>query len=79
MLTRLGGRQYFTDDRIGNFSITFTQVNGERGEGLTNPMIQVEPLNNWEELWVYDFAQKEFDDCQMKDSCDDGPYVCHWL
>lgn len=41
----VGGRQYFTDDRIGPFSVTFSQKDGG-GEGLTNPILQLEYVNS---------------------------------
>lgn len=38
----VGGRQHFSDSRIGDFSITFTERDGEgQGEGLTTPILQL--------------------------------------
>ena len=38
----VGGRQYFTDPRIGDFPVTFTQKDGEKqGQGLTTPILQL--------------------------------------
>ena len=42
----VGGRQYFNDPRIGEFSITFTEKDGEEeGEGLTTPVLQLKVKN----------------------------------
>jgi hypothetical protein len=78
-----GGRQYFNDPRIGDFSITFTDTNGVSGEGLTKPILQLKDISNWKEIPVEDLAFKRSQDDNCRDhnglKCDDGPYVCTWL
>ncbi|KAK5171137.1 uncharacterized protein LTR77_004281 [Saxophila tyrrhenica] len=76
----VGGRQYFTDDRIGPFSITFSQKDGE-GEGLTNPILQLEYVNNSLEFDVASLASyyKDKSDCEAGITplnCADGPFIC---
>jgi hypothetical protein len=39
----VNGRQYFTDPRIGDFSITFT----DGSDGLATPILQVSDVANW--------------------------------
>ncbi|OAL05990.1 hypothetical protein IQ06DRAFT_313192 [Phaeosphaeriaceae sp. SRC1lsM3a] len=79
----LGGRQYFNDPRIGDFSVTFTEKDGIDGEGLTGPVLQVKEIGNWQEIHAKDLAyQKEKDeDCKKHNGlkCGKGPYVCSWL
>ncbi|KAI9873415.1 MAG: hypothetical protein M1830_000437 [Pleopsidium flavum] len=46
-----GGRQYFTDDRIGDFSVTFSKKESDRcPEGLCRPILQLENFKNWLEI-----------------------------
>jgi hypothetical protein len=77
-----GGRQYFNDPRIGDFSITFTGKDGE-GQGLTNPILQVKDIGNWKEIPVTDLAYQkaEDDDCRAHNGlkCKDGPYICRFV
>lgn len=47
----LNGRQFFTDDRIGDFSITFTSPGGP-DQGLTLPILQLKEVNDFELLDV---------------------------
>ncbi|CAO2652646.1 Nn.00g009290.m01.CDS01 [Neocucurbitaria sp. VM-36] len=82
----VGGRQYFTDPRIGDFSITFTEKDGEgQGEGLTTPNLQLKYVGDWKEFPVNDLAVEynKHMDCEENGAspfrdCGDGPYVCHW-
>lgn len=49
----VGGRQYFTDDRIGPYNFTSSQADGELdGGGLTNPILQLEFVNHVAEFDV---------------------------
>ncbi|KAF2681924.1 hypothetical protein K458DRAFT_342944 [Lentithecium fluviatile CBS 122367] len=76
-----GGRQYFHDDRIGDFSITFTEKDRE-GEGLTTPILQVKNIGDWKEIPVAPLAHQKWtaDDCKahMGTECDNGPFMCHF-
>jgi hypothetical protein len=83
----VGGRQYFNDPRIGDFSITFAEKDGAgQGQGLTTPILQVKYVDNWREIPVNGLAQEwnKHKDCDegglgaspFRD-CGDGPYVCH--
>jgi hypothetical protein len=78
-----GGRQYFNDPRIGDFSVTFTEIDGVDGQGLTGPVLQVKDIGNWKEIPAKDLAlQKEDDeDCAKHNGlkCGKGPYICTWL
>lgn len=47
----VNGRQFFTDDRIGDFSITFTSPGGP-DEGITLPILQLKDINDFEEIDV---------------------------
>ena len=43
-----GGTQYLTDDRIGDFSVTFSIKESDRcPEGLCRPILALENFNNW--------------------------------
>ncbi|KAL8988134.1 MAG: hypothetical protein Q9169_008605, partial [Polycauliona sp. 2 TL-2023] len=45
---RVGGEQFFTDDRIGEFSVTFTVAEAEKcAEGLCRPIIKVQIFQDW--------------------------------
>jgi hypothetical protein len=84
----VGGRQYFTDPRIGDFSVTFAEKDGRgQGEGLTTPVLQVKYIDDWREIPVDGLAvqykkHKDCDDGGFGNSpfrdCGDGPYVCHY-
>ncbi|KAF2826947.1 hypothetical protein CC86DRAFT_466719 [Ophiobolus disseminans] len=78
-----GGRQFFNDPRIGDFSIQFSGKDGIDGQGLTSPLLQVKDVGNWKEIPVSDLAAKMAEDDECRDhlgtTCDDGPYVCMWL
>ncbi|KAI9797895.1 MAG: hypothetical protein M1833_005095 [Piccolia ochrophora] len=55
----VGGRQHFHDDRIGEFSITFSQAGGQKGneeDGLHTPILQVAYIDNWAEMDVEKFV-----------------------
>lgn len=69
---------YFSDPRIGDFSITFTQVNGEHAEGLTNPILQLEYLDNWTEIGVADLASNARTCKDTSRYCNGDPYACIW-
>jgi hypothetical protein len=79
----VGGRQFFSDPRIGEFSITFTQKDGESAEGLTNPVLQLKNVGNWKEIDVYGLAHEYYEHqfCEGRDGrdCGDGPWICHHL
>jgi hypothetical protein len=74
-----GGRQFFTDPRIGEFSITFT-TRDVGGDGLTSPVLQVADINNWMSLPVDDLVghYNEYLHCKKHRGvgCDHGPYIC---
>ncbi|PGH11608.1 hypothetical protein AJ79_04748 [Helicocarpus griseus UAMH5409] len=78
----VGGRQYFKDPRIGEFSVTFTKKDGDEGEGLTNPLLQVKAIDNWKKMWVTKLAavwtkSKQCEDGLGSMNCDkDAPFVC---
>ncbi|KAK3055951.1 hypothetical protein LTR09_003185 [Extremus antarcticus] len=79
----VGGRQYFTDDRIGPFSVTFSQKDGG-GEGLTNPILQLEYVNSDLEFDVASLAHYYQDDkldCEKGITplnCANGPFICEY-
>lgn len=84
----VGGRQYFTDPRIGDFSITFQERDGAgQGEGLTTPNLQVKYIGDWQEIPVNDLAEQynEYKRCDDRGGlggspfrdCDKGP--CKFL
>ncbi|OAL43988.1 hypothetical protein IQ07DRAFT_605502 [Pyrenochaeta sp. DS3sAY3a] len=82
----VGGRQYFTDPRIGDFSITFEERDGAgQGEGLTTPNLQLKYVGDWREIPVQE-AAAAYDkhvDCEENGAspfrqCGDGPYICHY-
>ncbi|KAF2828923.1 hypothetical protein CC86DRAFT_287247, partial [Ophiobolus disseminans] len=74
-----GGRQYFTDSRIGEFSITFREKDSS-GQGLTGPVLQVKDIDNWMEIPVSNLAHQKWmdEDCAAHagTKCPDGPYIC---
>lgn len=85
----VGGRQYFTDPRIGEFSITFTEKDGKgQGEGLTTPILQLKDVGDWKEIPVNDLAQDYEDHRDCEDAtgdgtgaspfrdCGKGPFIC---
>ncbi|KAK0747220.1 hypothetical protein B0T21DRAFT_278685 [Apiosordaria backusii] len=77
----VGGRQYFTDPRIGDFSITFTKKDGDEGQGLTNPVVQLQSFYNWKEWDVTGlaYAVDKADRCEAGIAplnCPEGPWVC---
>ena len=76
----VGGRQYFNDPRIGDFSIAFSQKDGE-GEGLTNPILQLAYVDNWAQFPVYELSQaygkaKGCEKGTTPINCDKGPFIC---
>jgi hypothetical protein len=83
----VGGRQYFNDPRIGDFSITFAEKDGGgQGQGLTTPILQVKYVDNWREIPVNGLAEEYNKNIQCNEDglggspfrdCGDGPYVCH--
>lgn len=47
------GRQFFHDDHIGDFSVTFSRaggVNGDTADGLHTPILQLAAVSNWDPL-----------------------------
>lgn len=47
------GRQFFHDDHIGDFSVTFSKaggVNGDTSDGLHTPILQLAAVSNWDPL-----------------------------
>ncbi|PGH32148.1 hypothetical protein GX50_05047 [[Emmonsia] crescens] len=80
----VGGRQYFTDPRIGKFSITFTKRDGSEGEGLTEPILQVGSVGNWMKIPVSALATNHRSAVSCKNNyipikCDEGPFVCRYV
>jgi hypothetical protein len=77
------GRQYFTDPRIGDFSITFNERDGLDGEGLTGPLLQLKDIGNWMDIPVSALAYKKDQDrfcsAHLGTTCDDGPYICTYV
>ncbi|KAK7182394.1 uncharacterized protein CC84DRAFT_1128323 [Paraphaeosphaeria sporulosa] len=60
---RVGGHSRFEDDRIGPFSIEFSERDGEgQGEGLTTPNLRLKYLNEWEPIAVNSEAQRQSTD-----------------
>ncbi|PGH05481.1 hypothetical protein AJ79_06788 [Helicocarpus griseus UAMH5409] len=77
----VGGRQYFTDPRIGEFSVTFTKKDGHEGEGLTEPLLRVKSVDNWRKLWVSKLTQMwdDYNICEAGSQvgCEkDAPFIC---
>ncbi|KAF1919605.1 hypothetical protein BDU57DRAFT_512786 [Ampelomyces quisqualis] len=63
----VGGRQFFTDPRIGDFSIIFAERDGfEQGQGLTTPIFQVKNFGDWLEIPVEGVARER----RKKQKCD---------
>lgn len=80
----VGGRQFLADDRIGDFSVTFTQADGTEGEGLTDPVLQVAALENSREIPVSALALEKDDADRCEGSlapigCHNGPFVCEFV
>ncbi|PVH96805.1 hypothetical protein DM02DRAFT_674542 [Periconia macrospinosa] len=72
----VGGRQFFNDPRIGEFSITFTRKDSkEEGEGLVAPVLQLKNVGNWMEYPVTDFASEWW---HKFDEAGAGPFHCYW-
>jgi hypothetical protein len=74
----VGGRQYFNDPRVGDFSITFS-TKDQGGEGLTGPIIQLAEFGDWQEVPVQDLSDEYQKYLRCKTGgygCDTGPYVC---
>jgi len=80
----VGGRQYFTDPRIGEFSITFQERDGSgQGEGLTTPKLQLKYVGDWKDIPVNTAAQafQQYQRCNDRGGlggdplrvCDKGP------
>lgn len=65
----VNGRQFFTDDRIGDFSITFT--NGE--SGLAKPIMQLKNVNDFKEFDVESITEDGDDEalCRYDPSLSD--------
>lgn len=79
----VGGQQFFTDDRIGDFSITFTQKDGTEGEGLTDPILRLKNIENFRDIPVSSLAQEKLqsEECEKGIApidCFDGPFVCDY-
>jgi hypothetical protein len=78
----VGGRQFFTDPRIGDFSITFTGKDGYDGEGLTQPVLQLKDIGDWAAMPVKDLAADNHEKVNCENhgglNCPDGPYLCTW-
>ncbi|KAK0708878.1 hypothetical protein B0T21DRAFT_416263 [Apiosordaria backusii] len=78
----VGGRQYFTDPRLGDFSVTFTKKDGDEGEGLTNPVVQLKHYRDWWKIDVTGLAYQYRKSTQCgsglgtQHKCKDGPFVC---
>jgi hypothetical protein len=83
----VGGRQYFNDPRIGDFSITFAEKDGAgQGQGLTTPILQVKYIDNWRQIPVNGLAEEYSKNKRCNEQglggspfrdCGKGPYVCH--
>ncbi|OAK95454.1 hypothetical protein IQ06DRAFT_320233 [Phaeosphaeriaceae sp. SRC1lsM3a] len=72
---RVGGENKFSDEKIGDFSITFKERDGKnQGEGLTTPILKLKYVGNWKEIPVQTLAEEYNPDETDKD---DGPYLCH--
>lgn len=66
------------------YSVEFTKRDGDEGEGLTNPVLQVENVNNWKEWDVtgMSYAYSHAQDCKAGIAplrCHKGPWVCRWV
>jgi hypothetical protein len=64
----VGGEQFLGDPRIGDFSVTFTKKDGE-GEGLTNPVIKLANLNNWQRSIDVASERHRTYECAKKGEC----------
>ncbi|KAF2281228.1 uncharacterized protein EI97DRAFT_463594 [Westerdykella ornata] len=77
----VGGRQFFNDPRIGEFSITFTSGGRERMDGLIDPILQLKNVGDWMSIDAAALAA-EYNSYQSCDAgivdkdCYDGPYFC---
>lgn len=79
----VGGRQFFNDPRIGDFSVTFTKKDGTEGEGLTDPVLSVAAVDGGREFDVSAFSQVRKDGQQCEAGiapidCFDGPFICEY-
>jgi hypothetical protein len=64
-------------------SITFTKKDGNEGEGLTDPVLQVKHVDNWREIDVSGLssAEEQADGCEAglaPIDCHQGPWICHF-
>ncbi|KAF4979695.1 hypothetical protein FDECE_18023 [Fusarium decemcellulare] len=78
------GREFFNDPRIGEFSVIFTQRDGDEGEGLTNPVLHVKNVGDWKEWDItgmsYAYDKKELCEAGITPiNCPNGPYICSWV
>ena len=85
----VGGRNYVTDPRLGEFSITWTKKDSAdnspwEGEGLTTPILQVKNVGDNTPYKVstlakaYDTAQTCAKGLAGALNCHKGPWVCRY-
>ncbi|ORY58227.1 uncharacterized protein BCR38DRAFT_478034 [Pseudomassariella vexata] len=62
----LGGRQFFTDPDLGDFSVTFTKAGGvdgntQDGQVLHHPVVQLAGFNDWEPIDIQAIVDEQGD------------------
>lgn len=74
-------RQYWRDDRIGDFSIEYTTAGGINSDldGLHGPLLRVKTNNDWEAIDLDDLDVAQSADAAEKHDYDkDGPRLCYY-
>jgi hypothetical protein len=61
----VGGEQFLNDPRIGDFSVTFSKKDGD-GQGLTNPIIKLASVGNWQKPIDVQHEESFSFDCDQK-------------
>jgi len=69
----LAGRQYFSDPKLGDFSITYTKaggVDGDTTDGLHSPVLQFANIGNNEKIDIDAVLKQQEDDHHPGKLCD---------
>lgn len=76
----IGKQQYWNDDRIGEFSIEYSEAGGINSEkdGLHGPVLRIQGINNWEPLVLKDVAKNIQDEWTTAKAQKEGPRVCYY-